>query len=94
MDPASELDDSDGMRDLVERGYAMRRDRECPGLVMGHQGETRARISDSDVSHVQRPLTLTVPAGAASTHGLTPATLHLVTAAGRNIRIILRLFIA
>jgi len=51
---------------------------------MGHQGETRARIRDSDFSHVQRPLTLTVSADAASTHGLTPVNQSLLTAAGRN----------
>jgi len=84
MDPASESDDSDGMRDLVERGYAIRRERKCPRLVMGRQGETRARIRDSDVSHVQRPLTLTESAAAVSTHGLNPVTQSLVTAAGRN----------
>jgi len=79
MDSPCESDDSDGMRELVERGYAIRRDRECPGVLKGPQGETRAPIRDSDVSHVQPPLTLTVSAGAASTHGLTPATQSLVT---------------
>jgi len=85
MDAASDSDDSDGMRDLVERGYAIRRDPEHPGQALGHQGETRARIRDSDVSHVQRPPTLTVSAGAVSTHGLTTVTHHSVTAPGRNI---------
>jgi len=87
MDSPYESDDSEGMRELVERGYAIRRDRECLGLVKGSQGETRALIRDLDVSHVQRPLTLTVSAGAVSTHGLTPATQSLVTAAGRNTTI-------
>jgi len=85
MDSASESDDSDGMRDLVRRGFAIRRDGEHTGPEWGYQGEIRAQVRDLDVSHVQRLLTLTVSAGAASTHGLTPATQSLVTAAGRNI---------
>jgi len=85
MDSPYESDASEGMKELVERGCAIRRDSEYPGFVRGHQGETRALIPDLDVSHVQRPLTLSASAGAASTHGLTPATQPLVTAAGRNI---------
>jgi len=71
MDSPYESDASEGMRDLVERGYAMRRDSGDPSLIRGHQGETRALIRDLDVSHVHRPLTLTASAGVASTHGLT-----------------------
>jgi len=84
MDSPYESDASEGMRELVERGYAIRRDSDYVSPVRGHQGETRALIRDLDVSHVQRPLTLNVSAGAASTHVLTPATQSLVTAAGRN----------
>jgi len=72
------------MRELVQRGYAIRRDSEHPDLEWGHPGETPALVRDLDVFHVQRPLTLTASAGPASTHGLTPATQSLVTAAGRN----------
>jgi len=84
MDSPNESEDSDGMRDLVRLGFAIRRDGEHIGLEWGHQGEIRAQVRDLDVYHVQRPPTLTVSAGAASTHGLAPATQSLVTAAGRN----------
>jgi len=53
-------------------------------VLLGDIKERLALIRDLDVSHVQRPLTLCASAEAPSTHGLTPATQSLVTAAGRN----------
>jgi len=79
MDSSYDSDASEGMQDLVRRGFAIRRERE-----IDHVGDTRVQFHDMDVSHVQRPLTLSVSAGVASTHGLTLATLETVTAAGRN----------
>jgi len=46
--------------------------------------ESRAQVRDMDVSHVQRPLTLSVSAGVASTHGLTLVAYESAAAAGRN----------
>jgi len=80
MDSPFDSDASEGMRDLVERGFANKRERQ-----IAYIGETRAQVCDMDVSHVQRPLTLNLPAGVASTHGLTLVTQESVTAHGRNI---------
>jgi len=72
------------MKELIERGYAIKRDREILRPERGYLGETHAQVRDLDVSCVQRPVTLYVSPGAASTHGLTPVTQDPVTAAGRN----------
>jgi len=84
MDSPSDSDLSEEMRELVECGYAVKRGREHIAPESRHLGETRVQVPDSDVSHVQRPLTLNVSAGVASTHGLTTVALESVTAAGRN----------
>jgi len=84
MDSLSDSDLSEGMRELIGRGFAISRGRERVIPEARQSGEPRAQVRDLDVSHVQRPLTLSVSAGVASTHGLTPATLETVTAAGRN----------
>jgi len=74
MDSPYDSDVSEGMRDLVERGFAIKRGREHPRTEIGYIGETRAQVCDTDVSHVQRPLALSVSTGIASTHGLTPVS--------------------
>jgi len=80
MDSPCDSDASEGIQDLVRRGFAIRRERE-----IDYAGDTRVQFQDMDVSHVQRPLALNLPAGVASTHGLTPATQESsVTARGRN----------
>jgi len=80
MDSPCDSDASEGMQNLVRRGFAIRRERE-----LEHAGDARVQFHDMDVSHVQRPLALNLLAGVASTHGLTPATQESVTARGRNI---------
>jgi len=85
MDSLSDSDLSEGMRDLIGQGFAIRRGREREIPEPNQLREPRAQFRDSDVSHVQCPLTLSVSAGAASTHGLTTATLETVTTADRNI---------
>jgi len=72
------------MRDLVDRGFAFKRDRENPCLEIGYIGKTRGQVRDMDVSHVQRPLTLNVSAGVASTHSLSRVAYESAAAAGRN----------
>jgi len=84
MDSQSDSDLSEGMRELIGQGFAIKRGRERIASDTRYLGEPRAQVRDMDVSHVQRPLTLSVSAGVASTHGLTPATLEPVTAAGHN----------
>jgi len=84
VDSPYDSNTSDGMRELVKQGFAIKRGREYKTSEVGSSGETHALVRDSDVSHVQCPLTQTVSAGVASTHGLTPATYASVTAAGRN----------
>jgi len=84
MDSPYESDNSEGMEELVERGYAIKRGREYPCPERGYLGETRAQVRDLDVSYVQPPLTSNLSTGVASKHGLTSATQELVTAAGRN----------
>jgi len=84
MDSPYDSDVSEGMKELIDRGYAVRRGREAPCPERGYLGETHAQVRDMDVSHVQLPLAPIVSAGVASTHGLTPATQESVTAAGRN----------
>jgi len=58
MNSPYDSDVSEGMKDLVDRGFAFKRDRDniCPEI--GYIGETRGQVRDMDVSHVQRPLTL------------------------------------
>jgi len=85
MDSPSDSDLSEGMRELIGQGFAIRRGKERVIPESRQSGEPRAQVRDLDVSHVQRPLTLNVSAGVASTHDLTPATTDTVTAAGRNI---------
>jgi len=80
----SDSDLSEGMRELIGQGFTINRGRERVIPEARHSGEPRDQFRDLDVSHVQRPLTLNVSAGVASTHGLIPATLETVTAAGRN----------
>jgi len=79
MDSPCNSDASEGMQDLVRRGFVIRREKE-----LDHTGDARVRFHDMDVSHVQRPLALNLLAGVASTHGLTPATQESVTARNRN----------
>jgi len=85
MDSLSDSDLSEGMRDLIGQGFAIKRGREREAPESNHLRESRAQFRDSDVSRVQRPLTQSVSAGAASTHGLTTGTLETVTTADRNI---------
>jgi len=82
MDSPYDSDISEGMKELVERGFAFKRGREDPCPKIGYIRETRGQVRDMDVSHVQRPLTHSVSAGVASTHGLTPVAYE--SAAGRN----------
>jgi len=84
MDSPYDSDASEGMRELVERGYAIKRGGEYSCQERGYIGETRVPVRNLDVSHVQHPLASKVPASVSSTHGLTPATQEPVTAAGRN----------
>jgi len=85
MDSQSDSDLSEGMRNLIECGYAVKRGREHLVSEPRYSGEPRALVRDSDVPNVQRPLTLNVPAGVASTHGLTAIALDAATVANRNI---------
>jgi len=84
MDSPYDSNVSEGMRDLVDRGFAFRRDRENLYPESDRIGKTRGQVRDMDVSHVQRPLTFNVSAGVASTHGLTPVAYESATAAGCN----------
>jgi len=84
MDSMSDSNLSDGMRELVGQGFSIRMGRERIEPEIRLSEEPRAQFRDLDVSDVQRLSALSVPVGAASTHGLTPATLETVTAAGRN----------
>jgi len=72
------------MRELIGQGFAIKRGREQEIPESSQIREPRVQFRDLDVSHIQRPLTVSVSAGIASTHGLTMATLETVTAAGRN----------
>jgi len=85
MDSLSDSDLSEGMRELIGQGFAIKRGRKriCPESRQLREPRTQAR--ELDVSHVQRPLTLSVSAGVASTHGLTPATLETVSTASNDV---------
>jgi len=72
MDSPCDSDASEGMRELVERGFAIKSRREHIDTEAEYMRESRGQVRDMDVSHVQRPLTHSVSAGVASTHGLTP----------------------
>jgi len=82
MDSSNDSDVSEGMRDLIDRGFAFKRDRDNPRPEVGNMGDTRDPVRDLDVSHVHRPLTLNVSAGVAS------VAYESATAAGRNSFII------
>jgi len=84
MDSLSDSDLSEGMRELIGQGFAIKRGREQENPELSQLREPRAQFRDSEVSHVQRPLALSVSAGIASTHGLTTATLESVPAGDRN----------
>jgi len=84
MESPYDSDVSEGMRELVERGFAIKRGRENLSIELGEFKGTRALVRDTDVSHVQRLFTLNVSAGVASTHDVTPATHESVAAVGRN----------
>jgi len=84
MDSLSDSDLSEGMRELIGQGFAIKRGREREIPESSQLREPRAQFRDLDVSHVQRPLMPSVSAGVASTHGLTTATFDSVTAADRN----------
>jgi len=82
MDSPYDSDVSDGMKELIRQGFAIKRGRECLGPELGYLGEIHTQVHDTDVSHV--PLRLNVSAGVASTHGLTTVAYELATARGRN----------
>jgi len=84
MDSESESDLSEGMRNLVECGYAVKRGKEHLAPEFKYVGEPRVPVRDSDVPSVQRPLTRPVLADVASTHGLAPLTRETVTGGNRN----------
>jgi len=79
MESPCDSDASEGMQDLVRRGFAIRRDRKIDQI-----GDAHVQFHDMDVSHLQCPLALNLPAGVAPTHGLTAVTQELATARGRN----------
>jgi len=83
MDSLGDSDSSEGMRELIERGFAIKSGRGHLSPDLDYPGTSRAPVCDTDVSHVQRPLTCNMLAGVASTHGLTLSTNEPVTAAGR-----------
>jgi len=85
MDSQSESDLSEGMRNLIECGYAVKRGEEHLAPEFKYVGEPRVPVRDSDVPSVQRPLTYRVSAGVASTHGLAPVTREGATGGNRNI---------
>jgi len=87
MDSPGDSDSSEGMRELVERGFAIKRGRGHLSPDLDYPGDARALVRDTDVFHVQRPLTHNMLAGVASTHGLTLSTHEPVTVAGRYIYI-------
>jgi len=84
MDTSGDSDTSEGMQELVDQGFAIKRDREYLAPDPKYLGEARTMFRDSDVSHVQHPLPHYVPTGVASTHGLTTVNQKSVTAANRN----------
>jgi len=84
MESQSNSDLSEGMRNLIECGYAVKRGKEHLVSETRYLGEPRALVRDSDVPNVQRPLTLNMSAGVASTHGLTAMALDTATVANRN----------
>jgi len=53
MDSPYESDASEGMKELVEQGYTIKRDRDYPCPERGYLGETRAQVRDLDASHVR-----------------------------------------
>jgi len=84
MDTSSDFDTSEGMQELVEQGFAIKRGREHLAPDPKYLGRARALFHDPDASHVQRPLPQQMSLGVASTHGLTTVTPELVTTADRN----------
>jgi len=84
MDTSGDSDTSEGMQELVEQGYAIKRGKEHLAPDPKYLGGARTMFRDSDASHVQRLLPQHVSTGVASTHGLTTVNQELVTAANRN----------
>jgi len=84
MDTSGDSDTSEGMQELVEQGFVIKRGRKHLAPDPRYLGEARTMFRDSDVSHVQRPLPHYVSTGVASTHGLTTVNQESVTAADRN----------
>jgi len=60
MDSLSDSDLSEGMRELVGQGFAIRMWRERIEPEIRLSGEPRAQFGDLDVSDVQRPSALSV----------------------------------
>jgi len=89
MNSQSDSDLSEGMRNLIECGYAVKRGKEHLVTEPRYSGEPRVLVRDSDVPNVQRPLTLNMSAGVASTHGLTSMARDTATVANRNNIIIM-----
>jgi len=87
MDSSNDSDVSEGMRDLIDRGFAFKRDSDNSCPVVDPMGDTRGPVRDLDVSRVHRPLTSSRSADVASTHGLTSVAYESATAAGRNIEV-------
>jgi len=84
MDSQSESDLSERMRNLIECGYAVKRGKEHLVPEARYPGEPRVPVRDSDVPNVQRPLTLNMSAGIASTHGLAAVARDIVPGGNRN----------
>jgi len=84
MDSPYDSDVSEGMRELIEQGFAIKRGRESVSVDLSQAERVRATVRDTDVPNVQRPFALNVPAGVVSTHSLTSVIREVVTAAGRN----------
>jgi len=49
MDSPYDSDISEGMKEFVERGFAIKRGRNHPCAEVGYIGETRAQVRDTDV---------------------------------------------
>jgi len=66
MDSPYDSNISEDIKELVERGFAIKHGRKHLGTEIGNMDESRAQVRDMNVFHVQRPLTLSVSAGAAA----------------------------
>jgi len=73
--------ESEGMREIINQGFAIKRGGGREAVELAELEKVRATVRDTDVPSVQRPFAPSASTGVASTHGFIPVARESAVAA-------------